>query len=77
MLFFKLSGTECTLDVRVCGEGREEFCLLLKGIGKSAMKIALETKIPCLSKEMVKQAEYWHDYPLDICESVPPLCKVI
>ena len=52
---------ECTLDVRVCGEGREKVCLLLKGIGKSAAKIALETKIPCLSKEMVKQAQYWHD----------------
>jgi len=31
---------ECTLDVRVCGEGREEVYLLLEGIRRSTTKIA-------------------------------------
>lgn len=62
MLFFKLSVMQCKLDVRVCGEVREEVCLLLKGIGRSATEKALETKKPCLSREIVKQAKYWQDY---------------
>lgn len=62
MLFFKLSGMQCKLDARVCGEGREEVCLLLKGIGRSATERALESKKPCLSRKIVIQAKYWQDY---------------